>query len=330
MTDTSYSIRDIAQASAAARKRIGSRIYNTPVIRSKIYGEDLYYKADNFQHTGSFKIRGAMSKLTKLLETYAPDDLKLITASSGNHGIGASTAATELGLTMTVVLPTNVAPMKLDRIKAGGATALLEGAEAGASELHAQAHAEQDGFIYVSPYNDPDIIAGQGTIGLELLEAFADRQIDNIFISIGGGGLISGIGAAIKHASPKTKIWGVSAINSAAFDAALKMGHVVETEHLPTLADAVAGGIDEQTITLGIAGQMVDECLLCSEEDIERCFRILALDEGMVVEGAAALALAGYEQVRTSLKGQTSIVLLCGGNIDAQQARQLLAGAASN
>lgn len=325
MTDTCYSINDIAHAASTARKRIGDRIYNTPVIRSKLYGEDLYYKADNFQHTGSFKIRGAMSKLTKLLETHDSKELKLITASSGNHGIGASAAATELGLTMTVVLPTNVAPVKLDRIRANGADALLEGAEAGASEIHAQGHAEQDGFIYISPYNDPDIIAGQGTIGLELLDAFADRQIDNIFISIGGGGLISGIGAAIKHQSPNTKIWGVSAINSAAFDAALKKGRVVETEHLPTLADAVAGGVDTHTITLGIAQQVVDECLLCNEEDIERCFRTMALEEGMIVEGAAALALAGYEQVRTNLKGQTSVVVLCGGNIDDEQARQLLA-----
>ncbi len=326
MTDTSYSISNIAQAAAAARKRIANRICNTPVIRSKLYGEDLYYKADNFQHTGSFKIRGAMSKLTKLLENHKADDLKLITASSGNHGIGASAAATELGLTMTVVLPTNVAPMKLDRIKANGANALLEGAEAGASEIHAQDHARQDGFVYVSPYNDPDIIAGQGTIGLELLDAFADRQIDNVFISIGGGGLISGIGSAIKHASPKTKIWGVSAVNSAAFDAALKKGRVVETEHLPTVADAVAGGVDTHTITLGIAQQVVDECLLCSEEDIERSFKTLALEEGMVVEGAAALALAGYEQVRADLEGQTSVVLLCGSNIDGEQARQLLTG----
>lgn len=325
MTNTPYSIGDVAQAASAARKRIGHRISNTPVIRSKIYGEDLYYKADNFQHTGSFKIRGAMSKLTKLLETHKTEDLKLITASSGNHGIGASAAATELGLTMTVVLPTNVAPMKLERIKANGANALLEGAEAGASEGHAQDHAARDGYFYVSPYNDPDIIAGQGTIGLELLDAFADRKIDNIFISVGGGGLISGIGAAVKNVSPATKIWAVSAANSAAFDAALKKGRVVDVDHLPTFADAVAGGVDENTITLGIAQQVVDESLLCSEEDMERCFKTLALEEGMIVEGAAALALAGYEQVRDQLKGQTSVVLLCGSNIDAEQARKLLA-----
>ena len=325
MTETSYSISAIAQGVAAARKRIGDRICNTPVIRSTLYGEDLYYKADNFQHTGSFKIRGAMSKLTKLLESHKAEDLKLITASSGNHGIGASLAAADLGLSMTVVLPTNVPTMKLDRIKANGATALLEGAEAGASEDHAKDHAKRDGYVYVSPYNDPEIIAGQGTIGLELLEAFGDRKIDNVFIAVGGGGLISGIGAAIKNVSPNTKIWGVSALNSAAFYASLKQGRVVETEHLPTLAEAVAGGVDTNTITLGIAQQVVDESLLCGEEDIERCFRTLALEEGMVVEGAAALALAGYEQVRADLKGQTSVVLLCGGNIDGEQARQLLA-----
>ena len=325
MDDQTHSIKSIAEGVDAARKRIGTRICNTPVIRSTLYGEDLYFKADNFQHTGSFKIRGAMSKLTKLLETNNAKDLKLITASSGNHGIGASAAATELGLTMAVVLPTNVATMKLDRIKKNGANAILEGDEAGASEIHAQRRADSEGYIYVSPYNDPDIIAGQGTIGLELLEAFGDRRIDNVFIAIGGGGLISGIGAAIKHQCPGTKIWGVSAVNSAAFDEALKQGRVVETKHLPTLADAVAGGVDEHTITLGIAQQVVDKTLLCSEQDIERCFRTLAIDEGMIVEGAAALALAGYEQVRADLVGQTSVVLLCGGNIDSEQVRSLLA-----
>lgn len=317
-------IEEVALNAGHARERIRDRVINTPVLQSRRFGADLFFKTENFQRSGSFKVRGAMSKLTRLLETNDANSLKLITASSGNHGIGASLAASELGLDMAVVLPINVAQMKLAHIRSLNATAILNGAEAGASEIHAQELSARDGYHYISPYNDPDIIAGQGTIGLELLDWFEDKAIDNIFIAMGGGGLISGIGAAIKYQSPKTKIWGVSARNSAAFDASLKAGRVLETEHKPTLADAVAGGVDADTITLAIARQVVDECLTCSEAEIERALVSLVLDEGMLVEGAAALALAAYEQVAESLKGQTSVVLLCGGNIDRTQAQQLV------
>ncbi len=318
------SLEEIAAEAAKARTRISNAVINTPVIKSRSANSGLYFKTDNFQRTGSFKIRGAMSKLTKLLETHDADALKLITASSGNHGIGASAAAADLGLGMTVVLPTTVASMKLERIKSLGATAVLAGDEAGASETHAQQMSADEGYTYVSPYDDKDIVAGQGTIGLELLDHFGDRKIDNIFISLGGGGLVSGIGSVLKTHSPDTKVWGVSAANSAALDASLKAGRIVETEHLPTVADAVAGGVDSDPITFPLAQAVIDECLLCSEEEIKRALVTLALDEGMIVEGSAALALAGYAQVAEQLKDQTSVVLLCGGNINAEQAKDLI------
>lgn len=313
----------ISDAAHQAHKRIKDRISNTPVIASRSV-PGLYYKTENFQRTGSFKIRGAMSKLTKAAENGDLSAQKFVTASSGNHGIGAATAAVDLGANMTVVLPENVAPMKLDRIKAIGAEVVIGGAEAGASELHAQALADDEGYTYISPYNDPDIIAGQGTVGVELLAAFGGKPIDNIFISLGGGGLVSGIGSVLKQANPSTRVWGVSAVNSAALDASLKAGNIVETEHLTTLADAVAGGVDENTITLPLAQSVVDETLLCDEQEIETCLLDIAYDEGMVVEGSAALALAGFRQVADQLEDQTSIVLLCGGNISRDQAAHLL------
>lgn len=313
----------IADASHKAHRRIKDRITNTPLIESRSIS-NLFYKADNFQRTGSFKIRGAMSKLTKALEAGNLDTQKFVTASSGNHGIGAATAAADLGADMTVVLPANVAPMKLERIKAIGAKVVIEGAEAGASELHAQQLADNEGYTYISPYNDEDIIAGQGTVGIELLSAFNGQHIDNVFISLGGGGLVSGIGSVLKQTSPTTKVWGVSTLNSAALDASLKAGEVVETKHLPTLADAVAGGIDETTITLPLAEAVVDETLLCSEQEIEACFIDIAYTEGMIVEGSAALALAGYKQVAEQLSGQNSVILLCGGNISREQATNIL------
>lgn len=321
----SLSPDEVAKAATSAHDRIRNNIVCTPLLASRSAHGELFFKTENFQRTGSFKIRGAMSKLTLAMSRGDASDARFITASSGNHGIGAATAAIDLGADMTVVLPENVAPMKLERIKAIGANVVVAGAEAGASEIEAQKLAREDGYIYISPYNDPDIIAGQGTIGIELLEAFGEKPIDNIFISLGGGGLVSGIASVLKTANPNTKVWGVSATNSAALKASIDAGTVVETDHLPTLADAVAGGIDEGTITLALAKATIDDNLLCSEEEIESSLLDLAYGEGMLVEGSAALALAGYRQVAGKLEGQSSIVLLCGGNISREQAQNLLA-----
>ncbi len=319
------SVAEINEAAHAAHSRIKSHIVLTPALKSRGLFDTLFYKAENFQRTGSFKIRGAMSKLTKVVSSIHGNAPKFVTASSGNHGIGAGTAAASLGLDMTVVLPETVSPIKLDRIRQTGAHPVLYGEEAGASEKHAQALAEEDGYIYMSPYDDADVVAGQGSIGIELLDQFDHKPIDNIFISLGGGGLVSGIGAVLKTARPETRVWGVSAKNSAALDASIKAGRIVETDHLPTLADAVAGGIDDGTITLPLATAVIDELLLCDETSIEDAFRLLAFGEGMVVEGSAALALAGYQQVAQQIAGQTTVVLLCGGNIAQDQIRALIA-----
>lgn len=322
---TAPSVAEINEAATAAYARIRNHIVFTPTLKSRGLSDTLFYKADNFQRTGSFKIRGAMSKLTKMAETQNGNPPKFITASSGNHGIGAGTAAASLGLDMTVVLPETVSPMKLERIRQTGARPVLHGDEAGASEKHAQSLAKENGYIYISPYDDADVVAGQGTIGLELLDQFGNQTIDNIFISLGGGGLVSGIGAVLKTARPEIRVWGVSAQNSAALDASIKAGRIVETDHLPTLADAVAGGIDDDTITLPLATEVIDDLLLCDERSIKDAFRLLAFDEGMVVEGSAALALAGYQQVADQVAGQTSVVLLCGGNIAKDQIKTLIA-----
>ncbi|KAG5770241.1 hypothetical protein H9Q72_002815 [Fusarium xylarioides] len=239
---------------------------------------------------------------------------RLITASSGNHGIGCALASQTLSKDLTVVLPEIVIPAKLNAIKSYGVDVILHDAEAGLAEQHAQKLAASGDYTYVSPYNDPDIIAGQGTIGLELLEQC--DHIDNIFISLGGGGLISGIGSVLKANNPRIKVYGVSAINSKALAASMAAGHVIETEHLPTLAEAVAGGIDEDTITLGLANAVVDELIDCHEDDIKEALKELAWSESMIVEGSAALALAGFNKVASKVAGQTSVILLCGSNYD--------------
>ncbi|MGB7271527.1 MAG: pyridoxal-phosphate dependent enzyme, partial [Albidovulum sp.] len=193
-----------------------------------------------------------------------------------------------------MVLPETVDRSKLEKICSYGVEIILHGAESGKAEAHAQVLASSGEYEYISPYNDTDVIAGQGTIGLELLEQA--NRIDNIFISMGGGGLISGIGSVLKSSGRQTRVIGVSAQNSAALAASMVAGKVVDTDHLPTLADGVAGGMDADSPTLPMALEVVDKVLHCSEDEIAAALRGLVMAENILVEGAAVLALAGFMQ----------------------------------
>lgn len=316
-------VLETAARSVRARHRIRNFLYETPLIPSRQIGRDVgstvLLKAENMQLTGSFKIRGAAAKMTSVSR-----ETPVVTASSGNHGIGAAMAASLIGQKLTVVLPETVKKAKLDRIRSFDVDVVLHGAETGLAEQHAQYLAKERGFVYVSPYNDREIVAGQGTIALEMLEQ--SGHIDNVFIAMGGGGLISGIGSVLKSFSPATRIFGASARNSAALAASMEAGRVVETEHLDTLADAVAGGIDDDTITLGLSKSVIEEVLMCDEDEIAAAMRNLLMKEHVLVEGAAALALAAFQKVADRLKGQTSVIVLCGGNVDSEAALNSISG----
>lgn len=297
-----------AALSVQTRRRIRDYVYETPSLPARS-DASLFFKAENFQHTGSFKFRGAASKMTAIAKGQG-----LITASSGNHGIASAKAASLTGNKLTVVLPKNVTSAKLARIQAYGVEVLLEGDESGAAETYAQGSADARGLVYVSPYNDPDIIAGQGTIGLELLEQHA--HIDTVFIAMGGGGLISGIASVMKSYSPDTKIIGVAAENSAALAASMKAGRIVEVEHHPTLADGVAGGVDADSMTLPLSMAAIDEVIQCSEAEIRAALKQLVREENMIVEGAAGLAYAGFLKRRPAKPDAVNVVVLCGANVD--------------
>lgn len=308
MTTASPAVLQVAADAQAARRRIGDRIITTPCLASR-KTDGLWFKTENFQQTGSFKLRGAMSKLTTL-----DTGTEVITASSGNHGIACSHAAMTTGHQLTVVLPKTVAAAKLEKIKSYGTRVVLHGDDPGQAEQHARQLAADSGCVYVSPYNDAVVMAGQGTIGLELLEQMP--VIDNLFISLGGGGLVSGVGSVIKAVSPQTRIIGVSAINTAALEASIKAGKVVETEHLDTLADGCSGGVDDDALTLPIATEVIDELVHCSEEAIAEALYQLAWQEKMLVEGAAALAYAACLAGSADYANQANVVLLCGANFD--------------
>ncbi|WP_299500673.1 pyridoxal-phosphate dependent enzyme [uncultured Roseobacter sp.] len=310
----------LAANALAARYRNRDAVVETPCLISRddrFAGSDLIFKCENFQTTGSFKLRGAISKLSTL-----PVTTPLITASSGNHGIACGHAAQIIGHDLRVVLPETVAKAKLAQIERYGAKPILYAGDSGLAERHARAVAADKGYVYVSPYNDNAIMAGQGTIALELLEQVP--RFDRVYVSMGGGGLISGIGAVLKTCAPEIEVVGVSAENSGALAASLKAGHVVDTEHLPTLADGCAGGMDHDSLTFPIAREVIDRVVHCSEEQIEDALRHLAWTENLLVEGAAALALAAYMSEPDLPKGQTNVVLLCGANFDSAALQPIL------
>ena len=312
----SEAVLKIAQDSAAAHKRIASHLLQTMCLPSRTT-TGLFFKTENFQYTGSFKLRGALSKMTIL-----PRDTPVITASSGNHGIACSHAAKTTGHSLTVVLPETVAKAKLEKIQSYGTKTILHPGDAGLAEQYAQALAKKGDCVYVSPYNDSAVIAGQGTLGIEVAEQLP--EIDNIFVSMGGGGLISGIGSTLKAAAPHAKVFGVSAQNSAAFAASIRAGRVVETGHLLTLADGCAGAVDADAITLPIASEIVDGLIDCSEDQIAEALRLLAWNEHVIVEGSAGLAYAGYLAHASNFKDQNNVVLLCGGNFDKATIQSVL------
>jgi threonine dehydratase len=315
-------IADVAAAARAARDLIRPHIYETPLLPSRAVGErlglDLHFKAENFQITGSFKLRGATHKLMRM-----GPGARAITASSGNHGLACATAAARTGARLTVVLPEGVSPAKLARIRATGVEVILHGAESGLAERHAQDLSQARGIPYISPYNDADVIAGQGTAGVEM--AGQAGRLDAVFISLGGGGLVSGIGAALKDAMPGIRVYGVSARASAALAAAIRAGRVVDVPHDDTLADGVAGGMDEGSLTLPIASAVIDELVDCTEDEIVAALRAFAHEENQIVEGAAALALAGLLQVAGDLRGARVAVVTCGANFDPRRIWPLLA-----
>ena len=291
----SPTVLEQAALSVAAHRRIKRWLTLTPCIPTRLSFEDdtgLVFKAENFQKTGSFKFRGAL----------------------GNHGLALATAAQMTGHELTVVLPETVALEKLSRIQALGVETILHSNDSGLAEQHAQLLAKDQGKIYVSPYNDPQVIAGQGTIALELLEQLP--RLDVVYVSIGGGGLISGIGAVLKAFSPATRVGGVSAINSAAMAASIRAGHNIEVTHSDTLADGCAGGVDARSITLPLGIEVIDELIDCSEDQIADGLRHLAWTEKMLVEGSAGLAQAAWQVDESNRRGKISAVILCGANFD--------------
>ncbi|MDQ6767649.1 MAG: threonine/serine dehydratase [Candidatus Eremiobacteraeota bacterium] len=299
-------------------------MHETPVefspVLSELTGATVSLKLENLQVTGSFKARGAFNRLLALAEGERARGF--ITASSGNHGAAVAYAAKKLGIDGIIFVPENVAPLKLENIRRLGGNVRIFGVEGGVTEVHARAYANEHGMTYISPYNDPLVIAGQGTIGAEIARQVA--SVDVIVASVGGGGLICGTAGYLKAIRLGRVAIGVSARNSMAMAASVRAGRIIETEHLPTLSDGTAGGVEPGAITFDLCRELVDEFVEVSEDEIAAALRLFIEAHHMLCEGAAAVAVAGMLRAKDRLRGKNVVAVICGANISADQLKVAL------
>lgn len=295
-------------------------------------GAAVRWKLECFGATGSFKIRGALNKLLVLRETMGPRVLGegVVTASTGNHGRATAHALSLLGGRGVVYLPETVADSKkrvLDEQYGEVVELRLIGDDAVESEVAAREAANRSGRPFVSPYNDPDVVAGQGTVGFEMDAALGDEPLDAVLVAVGGGGLIAGIAGWLKHARPGIRVVGCQPRASAVMAASVRAGRLLESGRdvpfEPTLADAVAGGVEENAVTFGLCAALVDEWILLDELEIAAAMRQVLQERFAMVEGAAALPLAGLAHLDPEL-GSVGLVL-SGAGISSAGLRSLTA-----
>ncbi len=308
---------------AAARPRLSPHIVETPATRA-LWRDDieLYLKCEHLQHTGSFKLRGALNRLLNLTE--AQRAAGVVAASTGNHGQGVALAGRITGTAARVFVPATTAAVKLAAMRAMGAEIVTVDGDGLAAELAARAAAERSGQVFVSPYNDPLIVAGQGTIGLELSEQVPD--LDAVFIATGGGGMAAGVAAALKARQPRAQVYGCWPENAPALHRCLEAGRIMEVAETATISDGTAGGVEPGAITFELCRELIDVHVLVSETAIGSAMRLLAEQERWIVEGAAGVALAGCLDQAAALAGQRVAVVLCGRNIDFTRFLEATAG----
>ncbi len=297
--------------------------YKTALERSAYYSQqtgcNIFLKQEHLQKTGSFKYRGALNKLSSL--TLKAIEKGVITASSGNHGMASSLAASKLGIPITIHVPEAVSPAKLAGIELYGANIHKVVGSSLDAELSAKETAEREQSTFISPYNDPDIIAGQGTIGLEIVEQLAD--LDAVIVAVGGGGLISGIGSYIKSVKPDTDIIACWPENSPAMHACMEAGEIFDVPETDTLSDGTAGGVEPGSITFELCQRVIDHSVLITETEIQETLKEFAAKERQIIEGSAAVALAASKKVAGSYKEKNVAVVLCGRNISLEKFTEL-------
>lgn len=307
-----------------AYNRSKSSIRKTPLEHSpylsNLIDGNVYLKLDNIQKTGSFKFRGAVSKMTSISAT--EKEKGVVTASTGNHGAACSLAMSLLGIDGKIVVPTIVHKNKVNNILNFGGKVEYHGDDCLIAEERAQEISKTTGATYISPYNDPAIICGQGTMGYEIDQDL--KNIDSVFVSVGGGGLISGVGGYLKSVQKNVKMVAVSPKNSCVMYESIKAEKQLDLPSDPTLSDGTAGGVEMGSITFELCQRIVDEFILVTEDEIADGIRIGVEKHHQLIEGAAGAAIAGFMKQKDKLNGQTVVIVMCGGNISSEVLKSIL------
>ncbi len=322
MSELDY--KSVAAAAREASGRVADLVRETPLDYSYRFsaatGAEVFFKLENLQYTGSFKLRGAANRLATL--TTEEKRAGCVTASSGNHGAAVAYAMAKLGITGVIFVPEQTSSAKVDAIRSYGGDVRIFGTDGLDTELHAREYAVERGMSYVSPYNDAEVIAGQGTCGIEIAALMPD--VDALYVAVGGGGLVSGVASVLRSGNPEVRIVGCQPEASAVMAHSVEAGRILDESSRPTLSDGTAGGIEQGAITFGLCRTLVDEFVLVSEAEIAAAMCRFIDFEHQLVEGAAGVALAAMLKQKDALAGQKVVVLICGGNVSRDTLKRIL------
>ncbi len=318
---------DVAKEVCSAEQRIRPYIRETPLLASPGFAgldkSEVFFKCENLQHTGSFKVRGALSKALALSREEL--DRGVVTASTGNHGAAVAYAMAQRKAEAIIFVPENASATKLGNIRRNGGVIREHGTDSGDTEKYAREFAVREGLTYLPPYNDPQVIGGQGTIGIELISQL--DEIDSVVVAIGGGGLISGIAGYLKSVRPQIRIIGCSPSNSQVMVQSVAAGKLLDLPSEPTLSDGTAGGVEDDALTFPVICTQVDDFITVSEDQIRAAMCTFIDTHSMLIEGAAGVAIAAWQQYAAEHRDEKSVVVLCGGNIALNTLRQVVCDA---
>ena len=320
-------IQQTATAATAAAERVAGHIERTGLIHSRAFGDDMaanvFFKLENRQTTGSFKLRGATNRLMTLTEDERARGC--VAASSGNHGAAVACAMQKFGTVGVIFVPEQTSDLKVDKIRSYGGDVRYFGTDGLDTEKHAREYAAENGMLYLSPYNDDQVIAGQGTCGIEILEQLPD--IDAVFIAVGGGGLIGGVGSVLKAHNADIRVYGCQPKASAVMARSIEAGEILDMPSEPTLSDGTAGGIEPGAVTFQLNQAVVDDFIIVDERQIADAMRLYMRREEQPIEGAAGVAVAGLLASKEKVTGQNVVVIICGSNITDDKLAAVMDGA---
>lgn len=307
-----------------AANRMAAYIRETPLEYSPFFsdltGARVWFKLENLQHTSSFKLRGAFNKLLTMSDEQRARGC--VTASSGNHGAAIAWAMEKLKVEGIVFVPEQTTSTKVDAIRRAGAEVRFHGNDGLDTEIYARNYAAEHEMEYLSPYNDIAVIAGQGTCGVEIARQLPD--LDAVFIAVGGGGLIAGVGTFLKSVKPQVDIVSCQPAASAVMTESIKAGRILELASEPTLSDGTAGGIESDAITFALCRQLIDRFVVVSEAEIAAAMRDFMDSHHMLLEGAAGVAIAGLLANKEQYAEKNVVVIICGGNISRETLQRVI------